>query len=73
MSHHCSGHVGRSVLTSTKPPIVWDEGLACLTTLGNILCVLYNAGPEETMPQGFGSEGPWADVASGETLVDLGH
>lgn len=71
MPQWCNDHVGG--FDFCEGPLAWGEGLACLATLGDILCVPDNARPEEAKAQSFGSEGPWADVASGETLVGLGN
>lgn len=73
MPQRCSSHVGVISFDFYKGPLARGKGLAYFTTLPNILCAPNNVGPEETKSQGFGTEGPRADVASGETLMDHGH
>lgn len=64
MPQRCSGQVGTISLEFYEPPFA---------TLGDILGISYDFGTIETKPHSLGSQGSWADMASRESLVDLGH
>lgn len=51
MPQRCNNHVGAISFDFCEGPLAWGEDLACLTTLGNILCVPNDARLEEAKAQ----------------------